>query len=72
MWLLILPIDTVKTLVQGNTYGSIGEAISGTMKTQGFGGFYRGLGPALLRAFPANAAFFVGVEYASKVLNKYI
>ena len=33
-------------------------------------GFYKGLAPVLVRAFPANAACFVGYETASKFLTK--
>ena len=39
------------------------------MADTGFKGMYRGLGPAMLRAFPANAACFMGMEVSMKVMN---
>ena len=38
--------------------------------TQGLGGFYSGLLPAMLRSFPANAAAFFGIDYATRALDK--
>ena len=32
-------------------------------------GFIRGIEVAIIRAFPANAALFVGYEYTKKTLN---
>lgn len=33
-------------------------------------GFFRGITPCLLRAFPANGAAFVSYEYARELLGK--
>lgn len=39
------------------------------LKTEGVKGFYRGIVPVFIRAFPANAACFMGFESAIKFLN---
>ncbi len=36
--------------------------VKSLFKKEGIKGFYQGLLPTLLRAFPASAAFFAGVE----------
>ena len=38
-------------------------------KERGILGFYSGLGPTLVRAFPANAALFLGVETGKKFFD---
>jgi hypothetical protein len=61
MWTIVLPVDTAKTRIQAAAVGSAQDMGLGlmlrTMWAQG--GAHRlwaGLGPTLLRAFPANAA----------------
>ncbi|CAM9284407.1 unnamed protein product, partial [Laminaria digitata] len=39
------------------------------LKKEGVGALYRGIAPAMLRAFPANAACFFGVDLAKSVLG---
>ena len=39
------------------------------MAEDGVGALFKGLGPAMLRAFPANAACFLGREVCLKFLN---
>ena len=41
------------------------------LKTHGIGVFYKGVGAAVLRAFPANGALFAGVEVTRAALNRY-
>ncbi len=36
---------------------------------EGVGALFRGLKPAMVRAFPANAACFLGVELSMKLMN---
>ncbi len=36
---------------------------------EGYAALFKGLGPAMVRAFPANAACFMGVEVSMKVMN---
>ena len=72
MWSFALPLDAVKTRVQANMKDKL--SISGAARQiyteGGAGAFYRGVGPALLRAFPANAACFAAKETTSKLLDK--
>lgn len=74
MWIVVFPIDTIKTRLQNSVDGKISakEAISAIYKSGGgIKGFFPGLGPALLRSFPANAATFVGVELTHQFFKKY-
>ena len=72
MWSFAIPLDTVKTRVQASrgANSSIPAAFSAIMRESGIKGFYRGIGPALLRAFPANAATFAAKEQSQAALDK--
>ena len=50
------------------TYTGIMDVYSKLVKEEGFGAMFTGIRPALIRAFPANAACFFGMEVARKVL----
>ncbi|KAK6355503.1 carnitine transporter [Orbilia brochopaga] len=71
MWVSIFPVDTVKSRLQSAegkvTVGGVVREIYGK---GGIKAFFPGLTPALLRAVPANAATFVGVEWAHKAMRK--
>ncbi|KAJ6256359.1 Mitoferrin-2 [Drechslerella dactyloides] len=71
MWISIFPVDTVKSRLQSApgkvTVGGVMREIYGR---GGIKAFFPGLTPALLRAVPANAATFVGVEWAHKTMRK--
>lgn len=75
MWSVVLPIDTVKSRIQTAPEGVSGSAVikqvMGEVKSQGPKVVYRGLGPTLARAFPANAACFTGYETAKKFFSKF-
>ncbi|KAI8853016.1 mitochondrial carrier domain-containing protein [Chytridium lagenaria] len=58
-WIVCIPIDSLKTQWQQSSPGS---SFTHLLGRQTFFGLYRGLGPILLRAFPASGAFFLGVE----------
>lgn len=63
--LLTIPIDTVKSRFQASAlkeYTSAGHVAIDLFRKEGPSAFFRGLGPVLLRAFPANAACFGGIE----------
>ena len=50
--------------------GPSGWALCGELyRREGARAFFKGLGPALVRAFPANAACFLGVEVSMKMMN---
>ncbi|KAK0743950.1 mitochondrial carrier domain-containing protein [Schizothecium vesticola] len=71
MWIPVFPIDTVKSRLQtaeGNV--TIGGVVRGLYKAGGYRAFFPGIGPALARAAPANAATFLGVELAHQAMNK--
>lgn len=73
MWLTIFPIDTIKSTQQSSTSNvSIAQTTKNIFAKGGIKAFFPGVGPALLRSFPANAATFLGVELARDFLNKVI
>ncbi|RCK59233.1 Mitochondrial carnitine carrier [Candida viswanathii] len=73
MWLGVFPIDTIKSTQQSsNVKVSIVQATKNIYAKGGIKAFFPGVGPALARAFPANAATFLGVELARKFLDKVI
>jgi solute carrier family 25 carnitine/acylcarnitine transporter 20/29 len=70
MWTAIFPIDTIKSIQQSSAVKtSISQVTKNIYKTKGIGGFFPGIVPALARSFPANAATFLGVELAKKLMN---
>lgn len=74
-WIVIMPVDRVKSQLQategaGPTKG-MWDAFSTIYRNEGVKGLFTGLGPALLRAIPANAAAFTCVEATRKFLDKY-
>jgi solute carrier family 25 carnitine/acylcarnitine transporter 20/29 len=46
------------------------DVFSKTIKNEGPKALFKGLGPAMTRAFPANAACFLGVEVSLSFMNK--
>lgn len=71
MWIPVFPIDTVKSRLQSaEGRPTIGGTISGIYKSGGYKAFFPGMGPAMARAVPANAATFLGVELAQKAMGK--
>ncbi|KAF9611355.1 hypothetical protein IFM89_030900 [Coptis chinensis] len=72
-WSAVLPLDVAKTIIQTvpDTSSSRNPLLTlqSIYKTTGFRGCYAGLGPTLVRAFPANAAAIVTWELAAKVLG---
>eukprot|EP01097_Dermamoeba_algensis_P006203 TRINITY_DN3890_c0_g1_i1.p1 TRINITY_DN3890_c0_g1~~TRINITY_DN3890_c0_g1_i1.p1 ORF type:complete len:304 (-),score=75.60 TRINITY_DN3890_c0_g1_i1:127-1038(-) len=72
-WLIAIPADVIKSRFQTAPQGKYSGVIDVTrdlLKEQGVKGLYKGVAPALLRAFPANAACFFGVELARSTLDK--
>ena len=71
MWTAVFPVDTVKSRLQsaeGNQ--SIMGCIREIYGRGGVKAFFPGVGPAMARAVPANAATFLGVELAHQAMNK--
>ena len=68
----MMPLDTVKSRYQvapAGQYSGVAAVATDIMAKEGIRGFYKGIVPVLVRAFPANAACFLGYEAASKVLT---
>lgn len=70
MWTLVFPVDTIKSALQASSTPTTLPAVIRQLHAKGgVGAFFPGIGPALLRSFPANAATFLGVEIARKGLD---
>ncbi|KAI9318704.1 mitochondrial carrier domain-containing protein [Dichotomocladium elegans] len=75
MWTIAIPPDVLKSRLQSapaGTYSGLLDCLRKTIKADGPSALFRGLGPAMLRAFPANAATFLGVEYSRKIMDMVI
>jgi len=74
-WLIAVPPDVIKSRYQtapAGTYpGGMRQVFTELVQKEGLGGLYKGLAPALARAFPANAACFLGVEVTRKFLDRF-
>jgi solute carrier family 25 (mitochondrial carnitine/acylcarnitine transporter), member 20/29 len=73
MWTIAIPPDVIKSRLQSapaGTYSGAGDVLKQILKKEGPSALFKGLGPAMLRAFPANAATFLGVELATSAMNK--
>ncbi|KDE04812.1 MC family mitochondrial carrier protein [Microbotryum lychnidis-dioicae p1A1 Lamole] len=72
MWTFAIPPDVIKSRLQGapeGTYKGFVDCAMKTVKNDGAGALFKGFGPAMLRAFPANAATFLGVELSLQLMN---
>lgn len=72
MWIPVFPVDTVKSRLQtaeGNV--TLGGVVRELYGRGGVKAFFPGFGPALARAVPANAATFLGVEFAHKTMTQF-
>jgi len=74
-WMYGVAPDTIKSRIQsaapGQYPGGAVEVVREIFTKEGVLGIYRGLGAALMRAFPANAACFWGYEKAMGLLNQF-
>lgn len=75
LWVLTFPFDVVKSKMQGSDFGdtrysSFTKTWNYIQSTQGVGGLYRGLGPALARAPITNACIFATYEKTKQYLNR--
>lgn len=67
-------MDAQQTLLfllapEGTYPNGIRDVFRNLIKTEGPLALYKGITPVLLRAFPANAACFLGFEMSKKFLN---
>jgi len=75
MWPIVLPPDVIKSRIQASptgTYSGMLDCLQKTVAKDGVRALWKGFGPAMARAFPANAATFLGVEVSRKVLDKLL
>ncbi|KAF8528308.1 mitochondrial carrier [Gautieria morchelliformis] len=73
MWSIAIPPDVLKSRLQSapsGTYTGFLDCARKTIAADGVGALWKGFGPAMARAFPANAATFLGVEASRKALDK--
>lgn len=72
-WMVAIPPDVLKSRLQtapeGTYPNGIRDVFRHAMKEEGIRALYKGATPVMLRAFPANAACFLGYEVAMKFLN---
>ncbi|KAJ3297152.1 carnitine transporter [Rhizoclosmatium sp. JEL0117] len=59
-WIVCIPIDSIKTQIQQSREPTTFWSVVRSQKSVVH--LYRGLGPVLVKAFPASGAFFFGVE----------
>ncbi|CAG8852614.1 30860_t:CDS:1, partial [Gigaspora margarita] len=77
MWLVIYPIDLLKSKLQmdGFTpqtrkYKNALDCFALTYRYEGLRGFFKGFGTVMLRAGPVNASTFMAYELAMKSFDK--
>lgn len=71
-WTVGIPADVIKSRYQTapeGKYNGLVDVYKALIKEEGYAGLFKGIRPALIRAFPANAACFLGMEYAKKLLG---
>lgn len=68
-----MPADVIKSRLQSAPEGRYPNGIRSVlvelMVEEGPLALYKGITPVMLRAFPANAACFIGFEFSFKFLN---
>lgn len=72
-WLVAIPMDVVKSRLQAapeGTYTGALDVLRKLLAAEGPRSLWKGAVPVLLRAFPANAACFLGFEAAMLSLNQ--
>jgi solute carrier family 25 carnitine/acylcarnitine transporter 20/29 len=70
-WTVAIPADTIKSRYQTapeGMYKGLGDVFVKLIREEGVAGLFTGIRPALIRAFPANAACFFGMEVAREAL----
>jgi len=71
-WIVSIPADVLKSRFQSapeGTYKGVYDVYAKLMANEGPAALFTGIRPALIRAFPANAACFFGMEVARKALS---
>ncbi|XP_075691103.1 mitochondrial carnitine/acylcarnitine carrier protein-like [Rhinoderma darwinii] len=71
-WVVAIPMDVLKSRFQtapDSRYRGILDVFREVLRDEGPRGLYKGFTAAMLRAFPANAACFLGFEASMKFLD---
>jgi len=71
-WIVMLPPDTIKSRIQADgasKYRGMWHCFRELVREEGYLALYKGIGPVFLRAFPANAACFMGYELAIDAID---
>jgi len=69
-WIATIGFDTIKSAIQTSEKPTtIKEVAQDILRTRGWKGFFVGMEVTVLRAFPANAALFLGYEMARKLIT---
>ncbi|KAK0713100.1 mitochondrial carrier domain-containing protein [Lasiosphaeria miniovina] len=75
LWLASYPFDVVKSKMQTDGFGAnqryktMRDCFSQTWRAEGARGFWKGIGPTLLRAMPVSAGTFAVVEMTMRAIN---
>jgi solute carrier family 25 carnitine/acylcarnitine transporter 20/29 len=75
LWISSYPFDVVKSKMQSDGFGadqkykSMTDCFAKTYRGEGLGGFWRGIGPTLLRALPVSSGTFVTVELTMRMIS---
>lgn len=73
-WMVAMPADVLKSRLQAaplHTYpDGVRDVLDQLIKKEGLRALYKGTTPIFVRAFPANAAFFLGYEITMKTLDR--
>ncbi|KAK3348310.1 mitochondrial carrier domain-containing protein [Neurospora tetraspora] len=75
LWLGSYPLDVVKSKMQTDGFGStqkyksMRDCFGQTFRQEGMRGFWKGIGPTLLRAMPVSAGTFAVVEMTMRAIN---
>ncbi|KAK2744394.1 hypothetical protein FQN57_004290 [Myotisia sp. PD_48] len=75
LWISSYPFDVVKSKMQSDGFGeqqkykSMRDCFRQTLAKEGLGGFWKGIGPTLLRAMPVSAGTFATVEFVMRALG---
>ncbi|CAK97477.1 carrier protein YMC1, mitochondrial [Aspergillus awamori] len=75
LWLSSYPFDVVKSKMQCDGFGaqqqfkSMTDCFKKTYAVEGLAGFWKGIGPTLLRAMPVSAGTFAVVELTMRALG---
>lgn len=75
LWLASYPFDVVKSKMQSDGFGEcqkfkgMNDCFKQTFRTEGLRGFWKGIGPTLLRAMPVSAGTFAVVEMTMRAIS---